>query len=153
MDILDLLDQLEEVLGAGSHLPLTSRTLVDEQEILDILDQIRVSIPDEIKAARRVTQEREQVLADARAEADRLLRAADARVADRLADHHLVRAAESRATDIEERAHEEAERMRRETDAYAQRVLEKLREQISQVASSVERGLQELEGNSVHVPS
>jgi len=153
VDILDLLDQLEEVLGAGSHLPLTSRTLVDEQEILDILDQIRVSIPDEIKAARRVTQEREQVLADARAEADRLLRAADARVADRLADHHLVRAAESRAADIEERAHEEAERMRRETDAYAQRVLEKLREQISQVASSVERGLQELEGNRVHVPS
>jgi cell division septum initiation protein DivIVA len=153
VDILDLLDQLEEVLGAGSHLPLTSRTLVDEQEILDILDQIRVSIPDEIKAARRVTQEREQLLADARAEADRLLRAADARVADRLADHHLVRAAESRAADIEERAHEEAERMRRETDAYAQRVLEKLREQISQVASSVERGLQELEGNSVHVPS
>ena len=153
MDILDLLDQLEEVLGAGSHLPLTSRTLVDEQEILDILDQIRVSIPDEIKAARRVTQEREQLLADARAEADRLLRAADARVADRLADHHVVRAAESRAADIAERAHEEAERMRRETDAYAQRVLEKLREQISQVASSVERGLQELEGNSVHVPS
>jgi cell division septum initiation protein DivIVA len=153
VDILDLLDQLEEVLGAGSHLPLTSRTLVDEQEILDILDQIRVSIPDEIKAARRVTQEREQLLADARAEADRLLRAADARVADRLADHHLVRAAESRAAGIEERAHEEADRMRRETDAYAQRVLEKLREQISQVASSVERGLQELEGNSVHVPS
>jgi cell division septum initiation protein DivIVA len=153
VDILDLLDQLEEVLGAGSHLPLTSRTLVDEQEILDILDQIRVSIPDEIKAARRVTQEREQLLADARAEADRLLREADARVADRLADHHLVRAAESRAADIEERAHEEAERMRRDTDAYAHRVLEKLREQISQVASSVERGLQELEGSSVHVPS
>jgi len=153
VDILDLLDQLEEVLGAGSHLPLTSRTLVDEQEILDILDQIRVSIPDEIKAARRVNQEREQVLTDARAEADRLLREADAHVADRLAEHHLVRAAESRAGDIEERAMEEAERMRRETDAYAQRVLEKLREQVNQVTQSVERGLQELEARGVHVPS
>src|SRR5438874_7418002 len=91
VDILYLLDQLEEVLGAGSHLPMTSRTLVDEQEILDILDQIRVPIPDEIKAARRVTQERDQLLADARAEADRLVREADSRVADRLADHHLVR--------------------------------------------------------------
>jgi len=153
VDILDLLDQLEEVLGAGSHLPLTSRTLVDEQEILDILDQIRVSIPDEIKAARRVNQEREQVLTDARAEADRLLREADGHVADRLAEHHLVRAAESRAGDIEERAMEEAERMRRETDAYAQRVLEKLREQVNQVTQSVERGLQELEARGVHVPS
>ncbi len=153
MDILYLLDQLEETLGAGSHLPMTSRTLVDEQEILDILDQIRVSIPDEIKAARRVTQERDQILADAQAEADRLVRDADARVAERLAEHHVVRAAESRAGEIEERALEEAERIRRETDAYAQRVLERLRDQIGQVAQTVERGLEELESRSVHVPS
>jgi hypothetical protein len=153
MDILYLLDQLEEVLGAGSHLPMTSRTLVDEQEILDILDQIRVSIPDEIKAARRVTQERDQLLADARAEADRLVHEADARVADRLAEHHLVRAAEARAAEIEERALEEAERARRETDAYAQRVLERLRDQVTQVSLSVERGLQELETRGVHVSS
>src|SRR5205814_8364858 len=72
MDILYLLDQLEEVLGAGSRLPLTSRTLVDEPEILDILDQIRVSIPEEVKAGRRLTQERDQVISDARAEAERI---------------------------------------------------------------------------------
>src|SRR5918911_4267191 len=101
MDILYLLDQLEEVLGAGSRLPLTSRTLVDEQEILDILDQIRVSIPDELKAARRLTEERDQVIADAHAEAERILRDADAQAAERLADHALVRAAQDRAADLE----------------------------------------------------
>ena len=153
MDILYLLDQLEEVLGGGSHLPLTSRTLVDEQEVLDILDQIRVSIPDEIKAARRVTQERDQILADARGEADRLLRDADADVAERLSEHHLVRAAEERARQIEDRAIEDTERMRRETDAYAQRVLQRLREHIGQVSETVDRGLEELEARGVHVPS
>jgi cell division septum initiation protein DivIVA len=145
VDILYLLDQLEEVLGGGSHLPLTSRTLVDEQEILDILDQIRVSIPDEIKAARRVTQEREQLLSDARAEADRLVREADEHIAARLAEHHLVRTAEARAAEIEERALEEAERMRRETDAYAYRVMQRLREQVGQITLTVDRGIQELE--------
>ena len=149
MDILYLLDQLEEVLGGGSHLPLTSRTLVDEQEILDILDQIRVAIPDEIKAARRLTQDRDQVLADARAEADRLVKEADAHVAARVADHHLVRTAEARAAEIEERALEEADRMRRETDAYVYRVMQKLRDQIHQVSSTVERGLQELEPHNL----
>jgi len=149
VDILYLLDQLEEVLGGGSHLPLTSRTLVDEQEILDILDQIRVAIPDEIKAARRLTQDRDQVLADARAEADRLVKEADAHVAARVADHHLVRAAEGRAAEIEERALEEADRMRRETDAYIYRVMQKLREQVQQVSSAVERGLQELEPHNL----
>src|SRR5207245_9132859 len=86
VDILSLLDQLEEVLGGGSRLPLTSRTLVDEQEILDILDQIRVSIPDELKAARRLTQERDQLLSDARAEAQRILSDADAQVAERISE-------------------------------------------------------------------
>jgi cell division septum initiation protein DivIVA len=145
VDILYLLDQLEEVLGAGSRLPLTSRTLVDEQEILDILDQIRVSIPEEIKSARRVSAERDQVLADARAEAEQILHDADQHAAERVAEHALVRAAEARAAAIEERALGQAEQVRQEAEAYAYRVLQKLREQIGQVAHTVDRGLHELE--------
>lgn len=150
VDILYLLDQLEEVLGAGSRVPLTSRTLIDEPEVLDIIDQIRLSMPDELKAARRLTDERDQVLADARAEADRVLRDADAQVSERLAEHHLVRAAESRAADIEERALQQASRIRREADAYAYRVLQKLREQIEQVGGTVDRGISELEARGAH---
>ena len=149
MDILYLLDQLEEVLGAGSRLPLTSRTLVDEQEILDILDQIRVSNPDELKAARRLTQDRDQVIADAHAEAERTLRQADAQAAERVAEHNLVRLAEQRAADIEDRALRQAADVRREADAYAYRVLQKLREQVAQVAQTVDRGLSELEARNV----
>ena len=149
MDILYLLDQLEEVLGAGSRLPLTTRTLVDEHEILDILDQIRVSIPDELKAARRLTQERDQLIADAQAEADRILRDADAQASQRVAEHHLVRTAEHRAADIEDRAMRQAADIRREADAYAYRVLQKLREQVAQVAQTVDRGMSELEGRRV----
>jgi cell division septum initiation protein DivIVA len=150
VDILDLLDQLEEVLGAGSKLPLTSRTLVDEQEIFDILDQIRVSIPEELKAARRLTQEREQMLADAQAEADRVLRDADADAAQRVAEHHLVRSAELRAADLEDRALRQAADIRHEADAYAYRVLQKLREQIAQVAQTVDRGMSELDSRGAH---
>jgi cell division septum initiation protein DivIVA len=152
VDILDLLDQLEEVLGAGSKLPLTSRTLVDEQEIFDILDQIRVSIPEELKSARRLTQEREQVLADARGEADRIVRDADSAAVERVAEHHLVRAAESRAADIEDRALRQAADIRHEADMYAYRVLQKLREQIAQVAQTVDRGMAELESRGAERP-
>jgi cell division septum initiation protein DivIVA len=148
MDILYLLNQLEEVLGASSKVPLTSRVIVDEQEILDIIDQIRVSIPDEIKAASRITAEREQLLADARAEADQLIREADAQMADRLAEHHLVRAAEVRAAQVEDRALQQADQVRRESEQYAYRVMQRLREQIEQVSLTVERGLQELDARA-----
>lgn len=150
VDVLYLLDQLEEVLGAGSRVPLTSRTLVDEPEILDIIDQIRLSIPEEIKAAKRLTEERDRVMADAHAEADRILRDADAQVAERLGEHHLVRTAEARAADIQERALQQAADIRREADAYAHRVLTKLREQIDQVGTTVDRGLAELEARGAH---
>jgi hypothetical protein len=150
LDILYLLDQLEEVLGAGSRVPLTSRTLVDEQEILDILDQIRVSVPEEVKAARRLTAQRDQVIADAHAEGDRILRDADTRAAERVDEHQLVRSAESRAADIEDRALRQAADVRREADAYAYRVLQKLREQIGQVAGTVDRGMVELEARGAH---
>src|SRR5579864_9227360 len=107
VDVLYLLDQLEEVLGAGSRVPLTSRTLVDEPEILDIIDQIRLSIPEEIKAAKRLTEERDQLLSAARVEADRILQEADAQAAERVGEHHLVRSAEARAADIQDRALEQ----------------------------------------------
>jgi cell division septum initiation protein DivIVA len=150
VDVLYLLDQLEEVLGAGSRVPLTSRTLVDEPEILDIIDQIRLSIPEEIKAAKRLTEERDQMIADARAEADRILRDADAQVSERLGEHHLVRSAEARAADIQDRAIEQAAAIRREADAYAHRVLLKLRDQIAQVGTTVDRGIAELEARGAH---
>jgi len=150
MDILYLLDQLEEVLGAGSRVPLTSRTLVDEQEILDILDQIRVSIPDELKAAKRLTQERDQVIADAHAAAERILRDADAQAAERVGEHSLVRSAEMRAADIEDGALRHAGEIRREADEYAYRVLQKLREQITTVAATVDRGISELQARGAH---
>jgi vacuolar-type H+-ATPase subunit H len=155
VDILYLLDQLEEVLGAGSRVPLTSRTLVDEQEILDILDQIRVSVPDELKAARRLTQDRDQIIADAHAEAERIVQEAETEAVERVSQHNLVRVAEGRAADIEERAMLQAADIRRDADAYAYKVLQKLRDQIGQVAQTVDRGLSELEAGSVpeHVPS
>jgi hypothetical protein len=146
MNILYLLDQLEDLLKDSSKVPMTSRVLVDEQEMLDVIDQIRVSIPDEIKEATRLTRQREQMLEDAHAEADRLIREADSQIAERLAEHHLVRSAEVRAAQIEERAHQQAEQVRRETDQYAYRVMQRLRDQIAQISQNVERGLQELEG-------
>jgi vacuolar-type H+-ATPase subunit H len=155
VDILYLLDQLEEVLGAGSRVPLTSRTLVDEQEILDILDQIRVSVPDELKAARRLTQDRDQIIADAHAEAERIIQEAETQAVERVSQHNLVRVAEGRAADIEERAMLQAADIRRDADAYAYKVLQKLRDQIGQVAQTVDRGLGELEAGNLRaeVPS
>lgn len=141
MDILYLLDRLEEVLTMGRPLPFTERRLVDEQECLAILDQVRVAIPDEMQSARRVIQERDQLLDEARREADRLLREADAHRAGQLSEHALVRAARLHAAELEDDAARHAEDVRREADEYAYRTLDRLRQQVQQVAHTIDEGM------------
>lgn len=139
-----LLDRMEEVLQNSSKVPLTNRVLVDETEFHEIIDQLRVAVPEEIQAARRLNRERDAILADARAQADRILDDADAELASRVNEHSLARAAQARAAAIEDDAWRQADEVRREADAYAYRTLQKLRAQIDRIAGAVDQGLEQL---------
>ena len=65
MDILYLLDRLDEMVASASRVPFSSRVILDEQDYLDIVDQIRLALPEELKVSRRVMAERDQILAEA----------------------------------------------------------------------------------------
>ena len=143
-DFLYLLDRLEEALVTGSRVPLTARTLVDEQECLDIIDQLRVSLPRELKEARRILEERDQILAQAEEETERAIRAAEARASRLVEEHAVVRAANARAVSIEERAEEEAQEIRLEAERYAQQLLQRVQERLDQALNGVRAGLREL---------
>ena len=145
VDFLYLLDRLEEAFAAGSRVPLTDRTLVDEQECLDILDQMRVALPDEVKYARRIVAERDHLLAQAREETERTIRSAELRASRLVEEHALVRAAQSRALEVEDKAERAAEEIRAEAERYARRMLGRLSERLEQALASVKAGLHELE--------
>ena len=145
VDFMYLLDRLEETLVTGSRVPLMARTLVDEQECLDILDQLRVAMPTEIKEARRIIAERDHILAQAREETERIIRGAEHRASRLVEEHAVVRSAQSRAMQIEEQAERESQQVRDEAEQYAETVLSRVQERLDQALSSVRAGLRELE--------
>jgi vacuolar-type H+-ATPase subunit H len=145
VDFMYLLDRLEEALVTGSRVPLMARTLVDEQECLDILDQMRVAMPNEIKEARRVIAERDHILAQAREETERIVRGAEHRASRMVEEHAVVRSAQNRANQIEEQAEQEALSIREEADKYAETLLTRVQERLEQALSNVRAGLRELE--------
>ena len=149
VDFMYLLDRLEEALVTGSRVPLMARTLVDEQECLDILDQMRVAMPTEIKEARRVIAERDHILAQAREETERIVRGAEHRAARLVDEHAVVRGAQSKALQIEEQAEQEAMTIREEADKYAGTLLTRVQERLEQALSNVRAGLRELETGDV----
>src|SRR5436305_11449785 len=104
-----LVDRLEAVINSGWRMPMTTKVQIDEREALDVLDLMRTTIPDEIKQARRVTQEREKILAQAHSEANRLVSQAQERVERMLSEDNVRVAAEERAREVLDQAQQEAD--------------------------------------------
>lgn len=153
MDILYLVDRLENLIAGSRRMPLVSQIIVKESDILNIIDQLRTTIPDEIKQARRVIQDKERILAQAQAEANALLARARTESEQAVNREGLLRAAETRSQEMVRRAEEEAEQLKVEADGYVIETLRALRDHLSSIETdigrsilSVEKGLASLEG-------
>lgn len=139
MDILYLVDRLEALVAESQRIPLTSRVLVQEKEILNLIDQLRMSLPDEIKQARRINQEKERILNQAHEEAKRIVAAAEEEANRLVNNDELIRAAEERAADIVQSAQEKAEQIRQGADLYAAEALHTLEEHLATIETEVAR--------------
>lgn len=145
MDILHLIDQLEALLNEGSHPPLVGkRVLIDEQRAWEIIDQMRVSIPEEVKKAKRINQERDRIIAQANEEGARIVDLAKDEAQQLASETEIARQAQSRANTIVERAQREADVLKADADDYTVQVLGKLEEDLAKALSIVRNGLLKL---------
>src|SRR5437868_7457269 len=109
MDIQHLVDRLEDLIDEGRHVPFSKSTLIDEERALEIIDQMRISIPEEIEKAAKVLAQRDRVMAQASEEAARVIQAAREQGVQLLDREATVQAAQSRAANIVEQARHDAE--------------------------------------------
>ncbi len=144
MDMMQLLDRLETILSSGSRIPLSGRTVVDEHECMDIVDQLRIAIPDEIKQAKRLQSDRDRVIRDAEERAERIIAQAREHSATLAEQHEIVKAAEARARAILQDADAEAEERREGADKYAAETLMQLEHHLTEQLSVVRNGIRAL---------
>ena len=129
-DINHLIDRLERLLNESWRMPLSAYLVVNEDEFLDIIDQMRTAIPREVKEGEKIQRERERIIAQAEEEAERLLQLAQEDAAKLVEQHEIIRMSDQRARTIIERAQREAEVLKGEADEYAGQVLVSLDSQI-----------------------
>src|SRR5919206_68310 len=104
MDVLVLIDKLDDLVHNAKQVPLTDQVRVDKEEIYDILDQMRATIPEEIKQARWIVKERQEMLAEAKREAERIVKEARERQTQLVSEQEVTKQAERAAEDIIEGA-------------------------------------------------
>lgn len=147
MDILHLVDRLEELFNESRPIPFTHSVLIDEERILDLIDQMRVSIPEEIKKAQQLLAQRDRILAQANEEADRTLALAREKSEQMVERDGIVEAARARAEEIIEQARLETEQTRREADDYVLQTLIKLDAELERISTQVRNGIATLQSN------
>jgi len=146
MEIIYLIDRLESLINEAKRLPLTSGVIVNQEEFLKIIDQMRLTIPQEIREARRLKEEREEVIARAQAEAEKIVAEAKGEVDGLLAEERLLKAAKEEGAKIMEQARREAEKIRKGADEYAIEVLGQLQDQLIALQTTIQNGLDYLQG-------
>ena len=148
MDILSLVDRLEELFNDSRPIPLTNNVVVDEDSMLDIIDQLRVSVPEEVKRAQKLLAERDRTLAQAQEEAKRTVQLARDKSEGMLDRDSIVEAAESRSDDIKKQAELDAQGTRREADDYVLETLTNLEMELERYLNQVRNGIRSLMAQS-----
>jgi len=145
VDIQFLVERLEALVVNGQKLPMTSKVILEQAAVLDLIDQMRVAIPEEVKQARRIVQESDRVVQKAREEGEQIIGAAQEQAAILLQDQSILREAENRAGDIEKQAQTKADETMRGADQYASDVLIRLESDLVKTLSIVKKSLEVLD--------
>src|SRR5665647_1552831 len=146
MDVLVLIDKLDDLVHNAKPVPLTDQVRVDKEEIYDILDQMRATIPEEIKQARWIVKERQEMLAEAKREAERIVKEARDQQARLVSDQEVVKQAENHAEDIIEEARSREREIRLGAEDYADDILNTLEVNLEKFLAAVQRGRDRLAG-------
>jgi vacuolar-type H+-ATPase subunit H len=146
MDVLELIDTLHDLVHDAKHVPLSSEVRVDKEKLSHLLDEMRASIPEELKEARWIVKERQEMLAAAEREAERILGEARERQTQLVVEHDLIGQAELSSEDIIDNARAEEREIRLGAEDYADEILSTLKFNLSKFIAAIQRGRERLQG-------
>jgi vacuolar-type H+-ATPase subunit H len=139
---------VEYLIHHARHVPFSSQVMVDEDEVMDLVDQLRFNLPDEIKQANWTVQEQQRIISEAHAEAARIMSKANERAEESVTDHEIVRRAERQATQVVRDAQSKSDQIIRDAEAYALEQLVQLEQHLSRTLATVKRGVEALQSSN-----
>ncbi|MBS3750892.1 MAG: hypothetical protein KGY39_05220 [Anaerolineales bacterium] len=149
MDILHLVDRLEELFNRSRSIPFTHNVIVDEDKMLDIIDQMRVAIPEEVKKSQQVLSQRDRIIAQAKEEANRTINLAQEKSEQKIDRDSIVQEARKKAQQIKKEAEVQATATREDADEYVAETLTNLEIALERVINQVRNGINILEEEQV----
>ncbi|NLK87018.1 MAG: ATPase [Clostridiaceae bacterium] len=144
MEILSILETLEDLVEKSVSVPFSGKCLVDKEEILEIVKELRLKLPDDIKQAKWVKEERQRILMDAQKEAANMLKDAESKIASMVDEHEITQKAYEQANEIVAAAQKNAREIRLGTKDYADNILNRVEEILNDTIEVIRTNREEL---------
>lgn len=147
MDVLRLIDEIEDIIDNASSIPFSNKVMVDADELFEILREIRIKLPDEIKQASWIKEERQRILAEAQKDADTMLNEAELRLKELIDQNEITKKAKEMAEEIITKAQNNAKEIRLGALEYADNILLEAQQNLKNIIELLNENRQELRGS------
>lgn len=144
MDILNLLERIEDIIEEASKFPLSNKVMIDKEEILEVINEVRLKLPDEINRASWVAKERQRILNEAQVEAEELIEKVQDQQRYLIEDNEITKQAQKYANQIIQDAERKANDMKMGAYDYSDEILAKLQEKIREINNIIENNREDL---------
>jgi len=144
MEILTILETLEDLVERSASVPFSGKCLIDREEVLEIIKEMRLKLPDDIKQAKWIKEERQRILLEAQKEANNILKDAESKIASLVDEHEITKKAYEQANDIIASAQKNAREIRLGAREYADSVLNKVEEILTDATEVIKSNRAEL---------
>ena len=139
MDLLELIDELEDIVDKGVSVPLSGRCLLDKDELMEIIEDIKLKLPDDLKQAKWIKSERDRILSEAKAEADKIIKTANEQIIEMVDENEITKKAMNRANDIMVKAQSESKATKDASIEYTDYLLENVERVVTNVLRELEQ--------------
>ena len=143
-DFYELIDRLEISVDQARSFPFTDNCIVDREELLILISMIRENLPNEIKQAKWLLDQNRQLIAEARKEAESIMREAETRMTTMIDEHEITQKAKLQAGYTIENANTSASQIRKKSMDYAKKKLSDLEEQLTEMLVTIQKHKKEL---------
>ena len=141
MDLLELIDTLEEAIERSASIPLSGKSLVDKDELLDLIEESRLKMPEDLKQAKWVKEERQRILHEAQKEANTIVKSAEDKLISMINEHEITQQAQEKAEEIIENAKNTAKEIRVGVRQYSNDILAALEDVVDEIKGRLHKSL------------
>lgn len=137
MEIMEIIDMMEETIDKATSVPLSGKIVVDKEDLLDYIQEMRLVFPDEVKEAKWVKEERERILAEAQTRSETMIKNAEEKVVQMIDEHEITKQAVEQANQMVNEAQTKAMEIKTDCDQYADDILNDLEKRLDMLLRKV----------------